>query len=200
MKERNRRMCLAGLFTALVYLLTAFLSIPYPGHAGYLNLGDMLIMLAAFLLGPRWGVLIGVIGSGLADLTLGYPIYLPFTFLAKGGEALIVGLLTKKRKHRRLWPLVFLCASLFMVLGYLPAYLLIDRTLSLCSVYDLVQALIATLLTSILAPLLDHQLSKARMIKKEPDDERKDRRRKRRLKLPSRQFIHRHPGGHADVE
>ena len=80
--QRTRRLVLAALFAALTCVATATLSIPSP-LGGYFNLGDTVILLGAFLLGPIYGALAGGIGAALADLLLGFVIYAPATLVIK---------------------------------------------------------------------------------------------------------------------
>ena len=124
MKEKNtvRNLAFAGLFAALTCVMTMVVQIPSP--TGFTNLGDCMILLAAFVLGPAWGFAAGGIGSMLADLISGYGAYAPGTFVIKGGIALIAALLCMAfRKHGKLgYPariLSCVLAELFMVGGYL---------------------------------------------------------------------------------
>ena len=77
----------ASVMIALVCVMTMVVRIPTPTK-GYLNLGDCFVLLGGWLLGPLYGFLAGGIGSGLADLLSGYPVYVPGTFIIKGLMAL----------------------------------------------------------------------------------------------------------------
>jgi uncharacterized membrane protein len=81
---------------ALVFLATYFTRIPTPLPGGYFNLGDAVIMLAAAFLGPIGGLAAGAIGSALADLAAAAFIYAPITFVVKGIEGLVIGLIAAK--------------------------------------------------------------------------------------------------------
>ena len=111
---------LIALFSALVCVLTIFVQIPW--GKGYINFGDTLIFLAASLLGPVGGMIAGAIGSSLADLFSGFATYAPFTFVVKGGEGFLCGILytyvfRKQRPMlRRL--LSMLIAGAWMIIGY----------------------------------------------------------------------------------
>lgn len=52
-----------------------------------MNLGDTVVLLGGYLLGPAWGALAGSIGPALADVLLGSPIYAPATLVIKAGMA-----------------------------------------------------------------------------------------------------------------
>ena len=81
MKLTTKNLALTALFIALCTLVTMFIRIPLP-TSGYANLGDAMVLLAAWVLGPVYGALAAGLGSALADL-IGYPIYAPATFIIK---------------------------------------------------------------------------------------------------------------------
>lgn len=111
---------LIALFSALVCVLTIFVQIPW--GKGYINFGDTLIFLAASLLGPVGGMIAGAIGSSLADLFSGFATYAPFTFVVKGGEGFLCGILYTYvfRKQRPVLRRLFsmLIAGAWMIIGY----------------------------------------------------------------------------------
>ena len=59
-------MCISGIFTALVFVVTAYLHIPT--YNGYVHVGDGFIFLAACLLPMPYSIFVGAIGAMLADL------------------------------------------------------------------------------------------------------------------------------------
>lgn len=117
----THRITLYAMLTALICAAT-LLNIPSPG--GYSNLGDCMVLLTAFLLGPFWGALCGGLGSALADLLLGCAYYIPGTLVVKGLCAMIAGLifLIGRKSDPKFRTLRLLAASipaeLWMVLGY----------------------------------------------------------------------------------
>lgn len=56
---------------------------PSACHGGYVNLGDCVVLLAGWVLGPMYGGAAAGLGSMLADLVSGYPLYAPGTFVIK---------------------------------------------------------------------------------------------------------------------
>ncbi len=88
---KARELALGGLSIALVYVVTRVFVLPIPQTKGFFNLGEGAIYAVALLLGPRTGALAGGLGSALADLTLGYQQYAPYTLLIKGAEGWLVG-------------------------------------------------------------------------------------------------------------
>jgi len=116
MNRRNiLRLTVAGVFTALILLAT---ELKVPTAIGYANMGDGVILLASYLLGPA-AFFPAAIGSALADLLAGYAPYIPATFVIKGLMGLVAGLLMKNEKVtiiRRL--IAFVVAEVIMVAGY----------------------------------------------------------------------------------
>lgn len=111
------------MLAALACVATLVVQIPTPTQ-GYLHLGDAVVLLCGWLLGPVWGTLAAGIGSMLADVFSGYILYAPATFVIKAAVAALGWLL-----HRLLakimpkLPLISLflsalCAEVIMVLGY----------------------------------------------------------------------------------
>ena len=120
--EKLKRIILTAIFIALVCAATMVIHIPTV--AGYANLGDGVVLLAAFVLGPCYGFLAGGLGSALADLISGYGYYVPGTFFIKGCMALIAALLLRSAFGPSGRPSVLrtgmatVPAELFMVVGY----------------------------------------------------------------------------------
>ena len=112
-----------AVMIALTCVLTLAVKIPTPTK-GYLNLGDCAVLLSGWLLGPVWGAVAGGVGSALADLFAGYPIYVPGTLLIKAIMALTVALVPRlfrrgeKGSSRTGWIVGAVIAEAFMVTGY----------------------------------------------------------------------------------
>lgn len=115
-----RKLVWAGLFTALVTVATMVIHIPSPA-GGYVNAGDAVVILGAFLLGPGWGAFAAGLGSALADIFTGYALYAPATLVIKALMALTAGaILRAAKKKRKLTAAIFgsAAAELLMVAGY----------------------------------------------------------------------------------
>ena len=109
---------MASVLAALSCAATLVLTVPSP-TGGYMNLGDTVVLLGAYLLGPWWGAAAGGIGSMLADLMAGYALYAPATLLIKGTMAFLAALLYRVLGKKRM--AVILCgavAEAIMVFGY----------------------------------------------------------------------------------
>ena len=74
--SRWSRLVYTALFTALTTVATLVIQVPSP-MSGYVNLGDAMVLLSAWILGPVYGTAAAGIGSMLADLLSGYAYYAP---------------------------------------------------------------------------------------------------------------------------
>lgn len=111
-----KALALTGLFAALSCAGTLALQIPSP-TGGYLNLGDAVVILGAWLLGPGYGAIAGGIGPAMADLLSGYAAYVPATLVIKALMALTAaGLYRILEKRGRI--LCAAAAEIPMVAGY----------------------------------------------------------------------------------
>ncbi len=121
MKTAVQKTVLSSLFAALICVATMIIKIPSP-LKGYVNLGDCIILLSAFILPVGYGFLAAGIGSALADLFSGYAVYAPATFVIKGLMAVIfcigVGIFAKKLKAFPAKLLSGMLAETAMILGY----------------------------------------------------------------------------------
>ena len=95
-----------ALFAAIVCVATFIIKIPVPATQGYIHFGDAFIILAGIFPGMGLGMLSAGIGSGLADLFSGYPVYSPVTFGIKALCAITVSLIYKKTANRISSPIV----------------------------------------------------------------------------------------------
>lgn len=79
--QKIRLMCIAGVFTAIVFVFTAYLHIP--SHTGYTHVGDGFIYLAACMLPLPYAMFVGAGGALLADCLTGYAIWAPGSIIIK---------------------------------------------------------------------------------------------------------------------
>ena len=106
------RMVQTGLLTALVCAATMVIRIPTP-NGGYVNIGDALVLLSGWMLGPVYGFFAAGVGSALADLLWGYGTYVPGTLIIKGCMGLVAALTVHKRRL-----LGGVAAEVIMIGGY----------------------------------------------------------------------------------
>lgn len=120
------KIVMTALLASLCTVATMVIQIPTP-TGGFLNLGDAVVILCGFLLGPVYGALAAGIGSALADIFAGYVQYAPATFFIKAAMALCVWLIlqllrksTEKNKALSIAATVAggVCAEIIMVGGY----------------------------------------------------------------------------------
>lgn len=116
--NRVRLLVSTALLAALSCVATMAIKVPSP-TGGYTNLGDAAVLLGAFLLGPWYGAAAGGIGSMMADVLSGYPLYAPATLVIKALVAMTAGLLGRCLAERR-GGLVLAAAvgELPMIVGY----------------------------------------------------------------------------------
>ena len=117
-----KKLVFTALFTALIFVCTAYVSIPLPA-GGYVHLGDAFLFLATFILGPIYGVAAAGLGSCIADLAMGYAVYAPATLVVKALMSLIAyalyALLKKAIKISILAEIIAgIVATIFMAVGY----------------------------------------------------------------------------------
>lgn len=111
--QKIKLMCFAGIFTALVFVVTAYLHIPT--YNGYVHVGDGLIYLAACLLPWPYAMFVGGGGALLADCLTGYAIWAPGSLIIKAVTVLVFS--SKDRtviSRRNLWamlPATLICAG-----------------------------------------------------------------------------------------
>jgi uncharacterized membrane protein len=116
--DRLKLMIQYAIMIALTTVSTMLISIPTPGTKGFFNLGDIMVLLAAFLLGRKGGFIAGGIGSALADTLLGYTHWAPFTLIIKGIEGYLAGILLDTNFGKKHPLMALVPAALWMVLGY----------------------------------------------------------------------------------
>ena len=112
-----KKLILTALFSALTFISTMIIQIPTPTN-GYVNLGDCIVLISGFILGPIWGGFAAGLGSALADL-VAYPLYAPATFVIKFFVALISSLFFKLFKKTSLGAVISgIIGESIMISGY----------------------------------------------------------------------------------
>ena len=98
---KTLRLAQAALVAALCYIGFQFFRIDVPvGEAKTaFHFGNVFCVLGALLLGGPLGGIAASIGMGIADLTSGYAMYFPQTFIMKFLIGTIVGMLAHKVAH-----------------------------------------------------------------------------------------------------
>lgn len=109
-----KQIVMSALGIASIFLMT-LIHIPLP--FGYFNVGDVAVLLFASILSPLFALLVGGLGSALADLYLGYSQYAIFTFVIKGMMGLMVAIILK-RSNKYTVMIAYIIAVTWMVVGY----------------------------------------------------------------------------------
>ena len=119
--DKIQKLTLAGALAALTAVATLLIQIPSPTK-GYINTGDVLVNLSAWILGPLYGGAAAGIGSALADLISGYTVYAPATLIIKAGMAVVSYFvyirLSQNRKSFFALLAGAVAAEIIMILGY----------------------------------------------------------------------------------
>jgi uncharacterized membrane protein len=117
-RKHLRKIAFAGVFAAFIFLGT---EIHVPTAIGHVNLGDLIILVSSYILGP-FAAIPAAIGSALADLLAGYAQYVAPTFMIKGLMGLVAGLIMRRKPHdkvslpRKL--IAAVTAEAIMIAGY----------------------------------------------------------------------------------
>ena len=140
-KKTLRLVAFCGIMAAFVFLGT---QLRIPTAIGYVNLGDAVILIASYVIGPA-AFFPAAIGSAVADLIAGYPMYIIPTFVIKGLMGLVAGIIMKHPDHhphiaKRI--IAGVLAELIMVSGYFAAEIfLYDFAAATASIpFNLIQA------------------------------------------------------------
>lgn len=121
MHSKTRKVVMSSMLAALVCVATMIIKIQLTPN-GYINLGDGVVNLSGWILGPLYGFLASGIGSALADMFSGYAFYIPVTFLIKGAMAVVayyvIRFLKGKLSIIKCSVIATILAELVMVVGY----------------------------------------------------------------------------------
>ena len=113
------------------------IQIPTPTK-GYVNLGDCLVNISAWLLGPAFGAAAAGIGSAMADVLSGYTLYAPATLVIKALMAAVSWAVYRAAVQKfRTFPsriLAAVAAEFIMSLGYFLFEALLSRSFAAAAV------------------------------------------------------------------
>ncbi len=133
------KIVLTGLMTALVFLATSIIKIPF-ANGGYIHFGDGFIFLSVYILGPFYGAFASGIGSMLSDLLSPYAQWAVPSLIIKSVMAVIMGLITGQRTKKSTWisagTTLTLWIGFVFVLKYMVSTTLRQSTVSLAKVLD----------------------------------------------------------------
>lgn len=116
-----RSFIFAALLLAITVVFGRIFIIPIPWTHGNVNLCDAGIFIAAMLLGPAYGGIVGGFGGLLLDLISGFTQYAPFSLIAHGLEGIISGWLYRKTSSKVGHWLALALGTVVMVAAYFVA-------------------------------------------------------------------------------
>ena len=117
-KLELRKLTMTALMAAVIFVVTYLIRIPMPvASGGYINIGDTMIYIAAFLLGGPGGMIAGAAGSALADLSAGYVWYILPTIVVKGLMGFVCGKMMRQAGFLR-FLMTSILGGAIMVVGY----------------------------------------------------------------------------------
>ncbi len=96
MNAKLQTVVTAAMLAAMTTVATLMIRIPTIGTNGYINTGDAVVLISAWLLGNPYGALAAGAGSALADLFAGYPAYIPGTAIIKYLMAFVAAIVFKR--------------------------------------------------------------------------------------------------------
>lgn len=169
MKNNNIfKMTATAMFTAMIFLLTRFVSVPVA--SGYVHFGDGLIYIVAATLGGPWALFAAAAGGVIADLTGPWAVYAPATLIIKALIALPFAL-SYKKSEKILTPITALFTILSGVItvgGYFVADLIIDKAYAVVDIPgNVIQAVGSAVIFIVLAAAFDAAKLKKRLFLKE---------------------------------
>jgi len=91
-------LAISTILAAIVCVTTLSFTVSIPATAGYFNIGETVIYVAALVFGPYVGAFAGGFGAALADMLVAFPFF-PGTLVVKACEGAIVGFLNRKLKR-----------------------------------------------------------------------------------------------------
>lgn len=146
-----------AILIALTTVMTMVIQIPSVSTNGYINLGDMVVFLAALILGKKGGLIVGGFGSAMADILLAYAHYAPITLIVKGLEGYIAGRIFETDMGKKRPIIATVTGGLFMAFGYyIPEIFLYGGKAALVSVPgNIVQGLVGAITSVLLFKALE---------------------------------------------
>ena len=92
-KFKTKDMVETALLTALVFVATSFINIrlPIAASGGLVHLGTAMLVIASVVFGKEKGAIAGAVGMAIFDLSSGWALWAPFTFVIRGVMGYLLG-------------------------------------------------------------------------------------------------------------
>lgn len=123
-KFKTKDMVETALLTALVFVATAFINIRLPmiSSGGLVHLGTVMLFVTAIVFGKEKGAIAGAVGMAIFDLSSGWALWAPFTFVVRGIMGYMVGTIawSKKRDGNNIMINIIsiILSGVWMIVGY----------------------------------------------------------------------------------
>ena len=155
----TKTLVLAGLMTAIITVMTAFLKIPI-APPGYIHLGNVALFIGAYILGWPWGILVAAVSGLLADLIAGAGLYIIGSIIVQSLCALWIVMRAKKMTGGKKildYTQLIVGAALIILAGYFLYDLILGGfSLALSDLgFNLVQVAVNGALAMLLLPSVD---------------------------------------------
>ncbi len=118
---KTRKLVITALFAALTCVATLVIQIPSGMGGGYVNLGDGMVLISAYILGPLFGGVAAGVGSCIADIASGYAAFALPTLIIKFIMAVASGRLFVMLKKKNKISILIACGiagQFIMTMGY----------------------------------------------------------------------------------
>jgi uncharacterized membrane protein len=113
-----------ALLIALVFVATSLIKIrlPFVSNGGLVHLGTAMLFITAIVFGKEKGAIAGAIGMAIFDLSSGWALWAPFTFVVRGVMGYMVGAIAwsgKKEGNSIVLNIAAIILSgIWMIFGY----------------------------------------------------------------------------------
>lgn len=130
-KFSTRELSITSLFTAMVFVFTYAIKVQIPpsNMGGLVHLGNIPFFLACIFFGKRVGMFSGAFGMGLFDITSGYLLWSPITFITSLIMGYVLSEMTYKKLNFKNLILAFIMMTFIKVAGYYIGEIIIFKSL-----------------------------------------------------------------------
>lgn len=151
-QKRTQALVYIAMMTALVTAVTSIIKIPLP--QGYLNFGDIVVMMSAFVMPFRGALIAAGLGSALADLFGGFGVYAVFTLFIKMAEVVVIyKLIHLLDGKKRIIPFALAGLTMMFLYGLVDGLLVGNIAyVPISMLHNLPQAAISALAVTIMYP------------------------------------------------
>ncbi|GFP74455.1 ECF transporter S component [Clostridium fungisolvens] len=123
-KFKTKDLVITALLTALVFVATAFINVrlPFLSNGGLVHLGTVMLFITATVFGKEKGAIAGAVGMAIFDLSSGWALWAPFTFVVRGVMGYMVGSIAwsknKSGDSFMLNSVAMILSGIWMIFGY----------------------------------------------------------------------------------